>query len=173
MKSNLSKLLEMSLEKDTENQVNFKIELKETEIKGMGLYATQVIKKGEIIAYYKMKVYKIADYNYPYGGTYIFNVYRKNGEDYKRLVGDIYSESFPKSKNNIPYWAPFVNEPNDIKNINCEIDVNLKETYRNKNALKPGSVIIYFLVATKNIQKGQEITWYYGDKYERNYTVKV
>ncbi len=164
---------------------NYKTTLKQDE-KGIGLYATKPILKNEVIALYKLKVFKKSDYKYPYGGIYIFTVYRKNGEAYKTLIGDLYSGSFPKSISksnnskstskskkdiNIPYWAPFVNEPSNVKDINSDIDVDFKTTYQNKSFLKSGNILTYKLVATRNIEPGEEITWYYGDDYERDYTV--
>ena len=57
-----------------------KVTLKKDERKGVGLYATKNILKGEIVAYYKVKIFKEKDYISPTDSVYSFEVYRKNGE---------------------------------------------------------------------------------------------
>ena len=145
-----------------------KVELRETENKGSGLFAIQPIKKGEIIAYYKIKVFKSANHNTDY--VYAFDVYRKNGVVYQRFVGDLYKSSFPDPEDGISFLAPFANEPFGNEKTNSEIDIRLDETYKNKKKayLLPGDVLIYHLIATKNIKPGEEILWYYGKDYDRS-----
>ncbi len=148
---------------------NLNVTLKKDPEKGVGLYATKKIKKGEIIAYYKIKVFLKKDFKSDY--IYSFEVYKKNGEDYKRLICDLYEGSFPEPINKIPFWAPFANEPNKNQRTNAEIDINLKENFKNRNFLIPGDTVIYKLVSNKMIKPGQEVLWYYGPDYERNYSV--
>jgi len=163
-----------------EKQVQkMRVILKGSEKKGLGLYANKRIEKGEVIAKYKLKAFNMKSYDYPHGTVYTFDVYRKNGQEYKRLVGDIFDGSFPapdglirKGKlERIPYWAPFVNEPDVGKKSNSEIDMNLKENYQNRSATKAGQTLTYLLRSTKVIEEGEEITWYYGSSYHRDYEV--
>ena len=49
------------------------------------------------------------------------------------------------------------------------MDYNLDENYKNKKIVKIGDSLIYNLVAIKNIKKGDEILWDYGDEYVRDY----
>jgi hypothetical protein len=161
------------------------------------------IKNGEILAYYKMKVYKDLTPNYnistpmeiirkkcnelsidterknnetfyqykkrliydiddkqpilislhnkkiekPFRDMYHFTVYKKNGDSYKNLVGDLYDGSLPTPKNNIPYWAYFSNEPSPTKTYNSDIDVQLKENYKDRNTIKEGDTVVYALVS--------------------------
>jgi hypothetical protein len=151
---------------------NIKVTLKKGE-KGVGLYATKDIEKGEVIAYYKIKIFLLRDYNSPTDYVYSFEVYRKNGEKYKKLIGDIYEGSFPTSENGITFWAPFANEPSLTKNekSNSEMDINLKYNYSEKTFSSPNEIAIYKLLAKKKIRSGEEILWYYGDEYSRNYSV--
>jgi len=153
--------------KKNNNKLNVK--LKKTKDKGLGLFATKVIKEGDVIAYYKSKVYRTKEHESD--NVYIFEVYRKNGEAYKRLIADIDEDSFSDPLNNIPFWGPFANEPSKNQRVNCEIDINLKETYQDKTFLSPGDSVLYKLVATRKINPGDEILWYYGKDYERNYQV--
>jgi len=145
------------------------VTLKKDPVKGVGLYAREKILKGDIIAFYKIKVFLLKDYETD--GVYSFEVYRKNGDEYKRLIGDIYEESFPEPIDGIPFWAPFANEPNKGQRTNAMIDIDLKGNFVGKTYLSPGDILIYKLVATKMIKPGSEILWYYGPDYSRNYSV--
>lgn len=147
------------------------VTLKKDPIKGVGLYATEKIFKYEVIAYYKMKVFSNKDHETD--GVYIFELYKKNGDTYKRLIGDIYEGSFPEPIEGVPFWAPFVNEPNKNEKSNSRIDIDLKGNYQKQNRthLSLGDTVIYKLVATKTIKPGSEILWYYGSDYSRNYAV--
>lgn len=157
--------------KSTKNRKDLSLTLKESKTKGVGMFATKTIKKGDIIAYYKIKIFKIRDYESPSDFVYSFNVYRKNGEEYKRLIGDIDEDSFPEPENNIPFWGPFANEPSSNQRTNSEIEIDLETNYKNKKFTVPGETMIYKLIATKMIRKDQEILWFYGPNYNRNYKV--
>lgn len=149
-----------------------KVTLKKDKKKGVGLYAKKVIEKGEIIAYYKIKIYRKKEYDSPTDFVYCFEVYKKNGEEYKRLIGDVYEDGFPNpSEDNITYWAPFANEPSENQRTNAEIDINIEENYIGKTFSSPDETAIYKLVSNKMIRPGEEILWFYGENYKRNYKV--
>ena len=150
---------------------DIKVTLKRSKGKGVGLFATKKIEEGEVIAYYRIKVYRSKDYESPTNNTYLFEVYRKNGDTYKRLTGDIYEGSFPAPIEGITFWAPFANEPAVDQRTNAEIDINLKETYANKTFTMVDDIVDYKLVATRPIRAKDEILWYYGDRYPRDYEV--
>jgi|688.fasta_scaffold288107_2 hypothetical protein len=158
---------------NTENKENLKVTLKKDQIKGTGMYATQFIKKEELIAYYKVLVYNYKKYNSPTNYIYAFDIYNKSGKESKYLIGDIYLDSFPEPVNNVPFWAPFVNEPSIGQQINAKIDLNFEENYKNKNRIKDGSEIIYKLIAFEDIFPGDEITIYYGEDYPRTYKIDI
>jgi len=84
-------------------------------------------------------------------------------------MGDLDKESAPQPKNKIPYWAYFSNEPSGKQKENSEIDIAIKDNYRNRKRLKPGDYITYKLKATRNIKPGEEVVWCYGEGYDRNY----
>lgn len=157
--------------RQTKNKKNLSVTLKETEGKGVGLFATKNINKGDVVAYYKIKVFREKDYESPTDFIYSFHVYRKNGDEYKRLIGDLYEGSFPEPINNIPFWGAFINEPTKSQRTNTEVDIDLKTNYSDKTYSSPGDTMVYKLVATKNIKPGEELLWYYGPNYSRNYAV--
>ena len=153
------------------NNNKLSVKLKKTEDKGLAMFATKAIQKGDVIAFYKCKVFLNKTYESPTNNVYIFEIYKKNGEAYKRLIGDIDKDSFPDPVDNIPFWGPFINEPSKNQRVNSEIDINQKENYQDKTFTSPGDTMIYKLVATRKIKPGEEILWYYGKDYERNYQV--
>ncbi len=157
--------------KGTKNKINLKVTLKKDKTKGVGLYATEKIMKGDVIAYYKITACKGKEYDSPTNFMYSFEVYKKNGDEYKRFIGDIDLNSFPDPKNDITYWAPFANEPSKGQKSNAELDMNLQENYKNRTKIKVGQSLIYKLEATRHINPGDEILWFYGPDYHRNYEV--
>jgi len=160
------------IERNTKNKDKLKVILKKTKEKGTGLFATQLIEKDEIISFYKIKIFKKKNYKSPTNFIYSFEVYRKNGKAYKTLIGDIDKESFPQPVDNITFWAPFANEPSKNEEINSEVQLDLKKNYANKNYSSPGDIMIYELKAIKNIEPGEEILWFYGEGYDRDYEIK-
>ena len=157
--------------KETKNLNKLSVTLKKSEQKGVGLYTTKTIKKGDVIAYYKVKIFKNKGYVSPTDFVYSIEIYRKNGDAYKTLIGDIDKDSFPAPLDNIPFWAPFANEPSKNERINSEIDVDLRGNYKDKTFSNEGESAVYKLVATKMIRPDEEVLWYYGDIYDRKYNV--
>jgi len=157
--------------KETPNKNKLKITLKKDPIKSSGVYATKPIKKNEVIAYYKVKVFNYDKYESPTGNMYTFNIYTKNGNESKTFIGDIDLDSFPLPENNITFWGPFLNEPSKGQKANAEVDNNIKENYKNRKRVKEGQTLIYKIVAKRNIKTGEELMWYYGEDYIRDYEV--
>lgn len=158
--------------KSTKNKDKLKVTLRKDKLKGVGLYAKKNIKKGEIIAFYKLKVFIEKKYKSPTNYVYTFDIYDKRGKTLKKYIGDITERSFPKPYKNIPFWAPFANEPSINQKGNSSIDINEKKNSKaNNGKIKEGDKVVYFLVADRDIKKGEEILWYYGDTYDRDYEV--
>ena len=143
--------------------------LRKTKRKGTGVFASKIIRKGELICRYRLKIFSMKTYDQPMGSIYLISIYERNSADINNLVGDIFKGSFPKPINDIPFWGPFCNEPSRNQTINSDLKMNLKYIYKNKKKLKVGDVIDYEIVATKFINVGQEIVWYYGPGYVRDY----
>ena len=224
--------------RDTPNLDQLSVTLKKGD-KGVSLFATKDIDKGDLIAYYKMKVFsnekkgvkesttkdsvedlesalkkitkslpkalpkalpkrlsnetlqhykkRLVDeikthenhilyikgkrVNPPKKDMYHFTIYNKHGYEYQTLTGDLYSGSLPKPKNNVPYWGYFANEPSCKQTYNADIDLLPYENYTLKNRvnIKEGETVTYGIVALKNIKKGEEVMWCYGNGYRRNY----
>ena len=214
--------------KNTPCKEKLPVILKKHPIKGNSLFANRDLDKGEVLAYYKMKIYSennnipdmsspmklikkecnklnidtekkksLSFYKYkknltdeiekkspnlslhgkklksPYDDMYHFTIYKKNGDYYKKFIGDLYKGSLPPPKNNIPYWAYFSNEPSPEQKYNSEIDVQPNENFTKKERtiLKEGDIVIYALVSNKVIKEGDEILWCYGSSYNRNYKI--
>lgn len=153
--------------------MDLKVELRDTLNKGKGLFAIKPIQKDDLIAYYKFKVFKKSGYISPTDYVYSFAVYKKNGDEYKRLIGDIYEGSFPEPLDGIPFWAPYSNEPSKDQRSNAEIYTDLKGNYKNKSFTLAGDIMVYQLVASRNIKTGQEILLYYGERYDRDYEAGI
>ena len=147
------------------------VALKRTELKGMGLYADKPIKKGDTIAYYKLKVFDTRNYTSPTDFTYAFSIYTKDGELIQNLVGDIDFNSLDRPINNVPFWGMFINEPSADQVINVEVDYNLDLNYKSGSELNTGDTIVYRFIATTDIEEGDEILWYYGKNYYRGYEI--
>lgn len=139
--------------------------------KGRGLVAKEYIRKGDVIAYYRAKVYDRRTYESPTDGIYLFTVYKKNEDEYKNLVADIFNTSVLPPKDGITYLALYSNEPAPGQKSNADIDLNFKGNYNDmgRSKLKPGDIIVYKLIAMRDIEPGEEIVWYYGADYPRTY----
>jgi hypothetical protein len=174
VKESYKKFLDMDrILKETKNLDKLKVTLKKDKVKGTGLYATKNIKKGETIAFYKITAVKYDTYKSPTNSIYTFTIYTAGGNPSKAFLGDIDLTSFPEPKMNIPFWGPFANEPSGDQKVNAEIDTDQKYNYRNRKKLKVGDTLIYNLTATRPIKAGEEIVWYYGEDYKRNYEVDI
>jgi hypothetical protein len=154
--------------KNTKNYSKLPTRLDKT-IKGTSLIANKDIKKGDLLAYYKMKVYNSKDYKGINDNMYTFNVYNKANKHFRNLIADVYEDSIEQPINGITFWGHLANEPSVDQKPNSKI-----VTQSNKNLegdIKDGDIIVYELVATKDIKKDDEITWCYGGSYKRNYKI--
>jgi len=148
---------------------NMKVTL-EKNYKGYSLFATKPIKKGTIIAYYKFLVHKNdSSYKSKKNEMYSITVYTRRGSQHPYLIGDVYEGSLEQPKKGIPFWAYFSNEPSGDQEENAFLDENVKGNYRKRSRVKAGETMIYKLIAARDIEPGEEITWCYGSAYHRNY----
>ena len=79
--------------------------------KGNSVFATKFIKKGNIVAYYKFKVYRDSTFKSKSKNVYIMTVYTKSGKSSDVWIGDVGSESMELAKRKIPFWGYLLNEP--------------------------------------------------------------
>ena len=196
--------------RDTQNLDQLSVTLKKGD-KGVSLFATKDIDKGDLIAYYKMKVFSNEKKGVKESTTKdsvedlesalkkitkslpkalpkrlsneTLQHYKKRSVDEINahenhilyIKGKLKTSSnlktIPKPKNNVPYWGYFANEPSCKQTYNADIDLLPYENYTLKNRvnIKEGETVTYGIVALKNIKKGEEVMWCYGNGYRRNY----
>ena len=138
---------------------------------GVGLVANRNLKKGTTVAYYRMRAVKISEHNFPNGNMYTFEIYGITGKPYEALIGDLAPESIPTKKTKIPPFGHLSNEPQKRSQENVVVDEDTNYNYRMHGRVRiwPGDHVRYKLVASRDISKGEPITWCYGDAYVRNY----
>ncbi len=159
------------IEQNTKDYEKLRVYLKKS-YKGVSLFAREPIKKGQIVSYYKIKVMserskvkRVKD------GIYTFNIYSKDDEKLKKYYGDICMESLEKPRRGIPFFGYFANEPSNGQVCNTTVDINLKENYSDRDEVRTGEFMIYRLIALRDISIDDEICWYYGDHYDRDYDI--
>ena len=158
------------IKRNTKNLSKLKTSLRKIRNKGIGIFANKNIKKNEVVVYYLLKAYNMNRFPNLFNNVYTIELYTKNGNGIKSLIGDLCDESMMQpDSNGVAYWGYFSNEPSSPQESNSILDVNLNENYSNKNRIKEGDYVLYKLIASKNIKKGEEITWCYGSLYSRNY----
>lgn len=168
----MDKIFDMRYAKWLARGYDLKVTLRKNKYKGVSLYATKPIRKNNVIAYYKFKVYSDKTHKQVKHGMYGMTVYTKKGNESRSKIGDVYPGSLREPKGHISYWAYFSNEParEPIEQYqNSYLDINLNENYRNRSTVKEGDVMIYKLRALRDINPGEEITWCYGGSYGRDY----
>lgn len=163
----MNKLFNLKYIKENFSSPHLKVTLKES-FKGISLYAKKPIRKGNVIAYYKFKVYREPHRSYK-KGAYSIAVSTKGGNTSDTLIGDIYPGSLESPKYNIPFWAYFSNEPSMKQDYNSYIDDNLKSNYLHRSRVRSGDTMVYKLIAARDIDPGEEIVWCYGEYYDRDY----
>ena len=128
------------------------------------------ILKDEVVCYYLVKAFDWKHFDSKYNNVYTMELYTKSDKVNQKMIGDICPESLQMPDDNgIAYWGYFANEPSKNQQSNTYIDINLEENYSFRNTLKDGDLVLYKLVASKDIKKGEEITWCYGSLYKRKY----
>lgn len=165
----MKKVFSLKHAKDMTKGHNIKVTLKKN-YKGISLFAKKPIKKGSVVAYYKFLVHKYDDnFEGENNNMYTMTVYGKTGRARDTVMGDIYDGSLAPPKNGITYWAYFSNEPSGDQKENVYLDINTLCNYKNRSRVKAGDTMVYKLVASRDIKPNEEITWCYGDYYNRNY----
>ena len=158
------------IKRKTKNLRNLKTCLKKIKNKGVGIFANRNIKKNEVVVYYLLKAYDLKDFPNLFDYVYTVELYTKNGNAIKSLIGDLCEESLVQpGEDGIAYWGYFSNEPSTVQKSNTFLDTNLEENYAHRKKIKKGDYVLYRLIASKDIKKGDEITWCYGSLYYRKY----
>src|SRR3989344_3636657 len=140
-RDSIEKIFNLNYARSFGRGYDLKVELKKSK-KGVSLFAKKKIKKGNIVAYYRFKIYR-EPHRTLKGSSYAMAVYTKKGNPSRTLIGDIYPGSLDVPKRNISFWAYFSNEPSRGQEENAKIDDNIKSNYRNRRQVKKGDVMTY------------------------------
>ena len=158
------------IKRNTQNLPNLKTSLRKIRNKGVGIFANKNIKQNDVSVYYLLKAYNLKRFPNSFNNVYTVELYTNNGKSIKSLIGDLCEDILMQPDDNgIAYWGYFANEPSKIQESNSFLDVNSVENYSNKNRIKEGDYVLYKLISSRDIKKGEEITWCYGSLYDRNY----
>jgi hypothetical protein len=135
--------------------------------KGLSVFAVQKIPKGQKICYYKFKVRKDRD-KQEYLTNYRICLRNNKNKTLKNLVGDLYEGSIrtPCSEDMIPYCGYLVNEACETQRFNAGIELEIQDW-------KLDDIGKYVLYALEDIGIGEEICWFYGKEYKRDYKIHI
>lgn len=153
------------------------VELRQTRDKGIGLFMTEDVKEGRVIAYYPAIV---RDSSEPgvCGGMYRLSIFDKDDEIESHIAGDVdvaEDRPLPNPINNLPFWAHFANEPSGSQELAAALWFDDPAIYRGRknylrhrrrSPLEPGDTYILELVSLRDISAGEEVTICYGSSYK-------
>ena len=158
----------VQIKKECGKYSNIKTYLKKTKNKGIAVFANRNIKKDEIVCYYLVKIYDRSNFENIFDNIYTISIKGSNGETLNHLTGDIFEQSLlSPTIDGIAYWGYLVNEPSVNKKINCAC-ISCDENSIFKTKIEHGDLYRFSILALNNIKKGDEITWNYGDRYNRD-----
>ena len=80
-------------------------------------------------------------------------------------------ESLEDPRRGAPFFGYLANEPSNGQKCNVYMDVNLKDNYKDRDEIQKGDFFIYKMIALQDISTDEEICWYYGDHYDRDYEI--
>lgn len=136
--------------------------------KNRGLRALSDLPRNYICAYYPVQIVPVdpdtpaSDRSYWMYGTQVYN---EKGNVYRKLKGRLAPRSLRRTVyKNKPVVAHFVNEPAPGETENCHVFFSSK-------FVQPGDIDYYPLKTTRAVRRGEELLWYYGDEYDRDYEV--
>lgn len=150
---------------------NSKTMLRKSRTAGIELVASKPIKRGERVAFYKVKVYRYADGAKMYRDSmYAILVPTISDNDSGTLIGDLYSGSLcMPGPDGVTYLGFYANEPNHKQSTNVSLNSEIAMNYKDRKRVSPGDTYTYSLRATRDIKKNEAIVWCYGDSYHRDY----
>lgn len=96
------------IKESTQNYKYFRVYLKETQNKGLGVFASKRIPSNRTLMYYKLKIFSESNYQRIGDGKYSIVVLKKTNGSYmvdEDKVADIFVESNQKPKGRIPFWV--------------------------------------------------------------------
>ena len=147
----------------------YTVKLEHNKVTGTGIVAQKDLRKGDVVAYFKMRVVRDSPFpdDSPHQHRYAVSLETRS-EKTSSLIGDLAPESLPPAENNIPYFAYFSNEPAKAKDWNVVLDTDVSYNFANRKVLKIGTTVRYRLIASQTIRQGTAILWCYGAGYCRD-----
>lgn len=175
--------------------------IRESEDKGLGMFARKKFQSDEVVAYYRCEVINVShhsdsDDTYRMAlPTWLQHHLQSVGVPVGYIACDILSipKDVPPPLNGVPYWGFIINEPSPDETVNVYTDDQAQEvcvhidtkqvTAQNiinkiqcvkdwEHLFSQHTIYItYVFRAETAIQKGEEILWYYGDTYDRDYAI--
>lgn len=119
--------------------------------KEWGLYTKKKLEQGAFIAFYT--------------GTW-YPLYSKKGNKYSVNVRDF--ALVPRIKNPRLHFAAMANEPSVGESVNSTL-LEIEYDGGEFNETSDTKYLCVALFAVRNIKENEEILWYYGENYDRNY----
>lgn len=173
--TNVLSMIDIDYLMNAHRKYKMDVTLKRDRYGGIGLFSKRTIKANSIICFYRVTVFDENKYESITHNKYTFAIFNRNGIPYDHLVGDITPDSFCVPNNNIPFLGMFSNEPSQNQRINSYFDPNIKKNYKmyNRRGYKCGDQLVYNLRSLRDILPNEEILTYYGDDYERDYTISI
>ncbi|RNA26816.1 hypothetical protein BpHYR1_037433 [Brachionus plicatilis] len=144
------------IKETTQNYDHFRVFLKETDQKGLGVFSSRRIPANRTVMYYRLKIFENT-YQRVGDGKYSLVVMKRFNNAYvidDNKVADLYEGSNSQPIARIPFWAYIANEPDVTESPNCVLVlVTIKDWFN------VGELLLLKLASIKDIEPGQEITW--------------
>jgi len=176
----------------TENDLT--VSLRQNSI-GWGIYANRDFNKGDVVAYYKMRVYSTSSTTRPkptkmargYANYAIEMRSASNRALGFQIEGNLAPECMQHpGKSGVPYWGFMANEPflkeeiaeyeegmehDEQLNGNVKLDYDPEYNYAlaGRQKIEPGDHVRLLLRAKCAIDKHEAILWCYGKQFDRSY----
>lgn len=149
------------------------VEVKASAKHGLGLFAKIDIERGQRIAIYQVIARPASEIDEIYG--VILPTTTEESFDYILAGVPIKDTSrFVDYEGHIlRNLAMFINEPSPEETSNVDILMNRIENLvrRGQERAKINDVFTYYFYTLRDIKAGEEILWYYGENYHRDYPV--
>lgn len=125
------------------------IEIKKSKIHGLGAYAKKDIPRGTFLGNYMGKINKEV-----ITGPYIFHSIRN-----EEII------SIDATKKTQSNWTRYMNCSNQhqTENVTCFYLTNKEDYIKNNKKVNLEGYIVFY--SNRDIQKGEELLYYYGDNY--------
>ena len=153
---------------DGYHRENKLVELKQTDVKGWGVFAKRKLTPKHYFVYYGQQILQTEGFD----GEYVMEVML--GRSNHGLPLRLFTDARPNliETYNIPHlmFASKVNEPNPDETPNCEFQQIVDNEMPGKESWNPYDKHV-ILRPTQEILPGEELLTCYGPAYERNYKV--